>query len=78
MTQNSEEVQTDLLLMTNNSAQRIPSEEPQSISNTNKNTGISVISVINHSTQQDDIPINAQTSMTERIKPVQKQWMILL
>ena len=41
MTQNNEEVQTDLLLMTNNSAQGIPSEEPQSMSNTIENTGVS-------------------------------------
>ena len=40
MTQNNEEVQTDLLLMTKNSAQRIPSEEPQSISNTTENTDV--------------------------------------
>ena len=41
MTQNNEEVQTDLLLMTNNSAQGIPSEKPQSMSNTIENTGVS-------------------------------------
>ena len=41
MTQNNEEVQTDLLLMTNNSAQGILSEEPQSMSNTIENTGVS-------------------------------------
>ena len=56
MTQNNKEVQTDLLLMTNNSAQGIPSEEPQSMSNIIESTGvsekISVVSVINHSTRQ--------------------------
>ena len=66
MTQNNEEVQTDLLLMTNNSAQGIPSEEPQSMSNTIENTGVSeefpsLVSSIS-TKQQDNIPINAQTN----------------
>ena len=75
MTQNNEEVQTDLLLMTNNSAQGIPSEEPQSISNTIENTDVSeeFPSLVSSTIQQDNIPINAQTtSMTKRIKLVQK------
>ena len=67
MTQNNEEVQTDLLLMTNNSAQGIPSEEPQKYVQYNwkhwRFGRISVDSVINISTrQQDNIPINAQTN----------------
>ena len=70
MTQNNEEVQTDLLLMTNNSAQGIPSEEPQSMSNIIENTGVSekIPSLVSSTIQQDNIPINAQTtSMTKRI-----------
>ena len=64
MTQNNEEVQTDLLLMTNNSAQGIPSEEPQSMSNTIENTGVSeeFPSLVSSTFQQDNIPINAQTN----------------
>ena len=56
MTQNNEEVQTDLLLMTNNSAQGIPSEEPQSISNTIENTGVSeeFPSLVSSTFQQDN------------------------
>ena len=68
MTQNNEEVQTDLLLMTNNSAQGIPSEEPQSISNTIENTGVSdeFPSLVSSTIQQDNIPINAQTNEYHR------------
>ena len=64
MTQNNEEVQTDLLLMTNNSAQGIPSEEPQSMSNTIENTGVSeeFPLLVSSTFQQDNIPINAQTN----------------
>ena len=75
MTQNNEEVQTDLLLMTNNSAQGIPSEEPQSMSNTIENTGVSkeFPSFVSSTFQQDNIPINAQTNeYDKRIKLVQK------
>ena len=56
MTQNNEEVQTDLLLMTNNSAQGIPNEEPQSMSNTIENTGVSeeFPSLVSSTFQQDN------------------------
>ena len=56
MTQNNEEVQTDLLLMTKNSAQGIPSEEPQSMSNTIENTGVSeeFPSLVSSTFQQDN------------------------
>ena len=67
MTQNNEEVQTDLLLMTYNSAQGIPSEEPQSMSNTIENTGVSEeFPSLMSSFQQDNIPINAQTNEYDR------------
>ena len=75
MTQNNEEVQTDLLLMTNNSAQGIPSEEPQSMSNIIENTGVSeknsVVSVINHSTRQYPYECS-NNNKPKRIKLVQK------
>ena len=60
MIQNNEEVKTDLLLMTTNPAQGIPSKEPQSMSNTTENTDISenLPSLMSSTIQQDNTPIN--------------------
>ena len=68
MTQNNEAVQTDLLLMTNNSAQGIPSEEPQSISNTIENTNAleEFLSLMSSTIQQDNIPTKAQTNKYDK------------
>ena len=68
----NDEVKTDSLLMTFNPVQRSPIQEPQSMSNTIENTGVSeeFPSLASSTIQRDNIPINAQTSMTKRIKLV--------
>ena len=68
MIQNSEEVKTDLLLMTTNPEQTIPSKEPQSMSNTTENIDSleEFPSLMSSTIQQDNIPINTQTSEYDR------------
>ena len=60
MIQNNEEVKTDLLLMTTNPEQVIPSKEPQSMSNTTENIDSleEPSSLMSSTIQQDNIPIN--------------------
>ena len=68
MTQNDEEVKTDLLLMINASTPRISSNESQSTSKYCYNTPVSeeLLLMISSTNQQDDIPTRTQTNEFER------------
>jgi len=73
MIQNSEEVKTDLLLMTTNPEQTSPSEKPQSMFNTTEkiDNPEELPSLMSSTFQQDNIqqdiiPINARTSEYDR------------
>ena len=73
MIQNSEEVKTDLLLMTTNPEQTSPSKEPQSMSNTTEKIdnpeefpSLMSSTIQQDNIQQDIIPINARTSEYDR------------